>query len=38
MAKTLNLVYDYWDGDKPIPNGKIQYPNKHFWDIEEFVN
>ena len=38
MTTMLNLVYDYWDGDKPIPNGKIQYPNKHFWDIEEFVN
>jgi hypothetical protein len=34
----LNLVYDYWDGDKPIPNGKTNYPTTHFWDIEEFVN
>ena len=38
MTKTLNLVFDNWDGDKPIPNGKKQYPNRHFWDIEEFVN
>lgn len=34
---TLNLVYDYWDGDKPISNGTILYPKQHFWDIEEFV-
>jgi len=34
----LNVVYDYWDGDKPIPNGKFVYPNKHFWDIEDFIN
>jgi hypothetical protein len=34
---TLNLVYDYWDGDQPISNGKILYPRHHFWDIEEFV-
>jgi hypothetical protein len=34
---TLNLVYDYWDGNKPISNGKIIYPKHHFWDIEEFV-
>jgi hypothetical protein len=33
----LNTVYDYWNGDKPILNGKFQYPQNHFWDIEEFV-
>jgi len=38
MTTMLNLVYDYWDGNNPILNGKLQYPNKHFWDIEEFVN
>jgi hypothetical protein len=38
MTTILNLVYDYWDGNNPILNGKIQYPNKFFWDIEEFVN
>jgi hypothetical protein len=38
MTTMLNLVYDYWDGNNPILNGKIQYPNKFFWDIEEFVN
>ena len=38
MTTVLNLVYDYWDGNNPILNGKIQYPNKFFWDIEEFVN
>jgi hypothetical protein len=36
-GNTLNIVYDYWDGMKPIPNGKTQYPKKHFWDIEDFV-
>jgi hypothetical protein len=35
---TLNLVYDYWDGNNPISNGKIIYPKHHFWDIEEFVS
>ena len=34
----LNLVYDYWDGDSPILNGKTHYPTNHFWDIEDFVN
>ena len=34
----LNAVYDYWDGNNPILNGKIHYPTNHFWDIEEFVN
>ncbi len=34
---TLNVVYNYWEGDNPIPNGKFQYPKKHFWDIEEFI-
>ena len=34
----LNSVYDYWDGNNPILNGKIHYPTNHFWDIEEFVN
>jgi len=38
MTTMLNLVYDYWDGNNPMINGKAQYPNKHFWDIEEFVN
>jgi len=38
MTETLNLVYDHWNGDNPIPNGKIQYPDRHFWNIEEFVN
>jgi hypothetical protein len=38
MTTVLNLVYDYWDGNNPMLNGKIQYPNKFFWDIEEFVN
>lgn len=38
MTAMLNLVYDFWDGDKPIPNGKTDYPTTHFWDIEEFVN
>ena len=38
MTTMLNLVYDFWDGDKPIPNGKTHYPTTHFWDIEEFVN
>ena len=35
---TLNFVYDYWDGNKPISNGTILYPKHHFWDIEEFVS
>jgi hypothetical protein len=34
---TLNVVYNFWEGDNPIPNGKFQYPKKHFWDIEEFI-
>ena len=34
----LNVVYDCWDGDNPILNGKTHYPTTHFWDIEEFVN
>ena len=34
---TLNVVYNYWEGDNPITNGKVQYPKKHFWDIEEFI-
>jgi hypothetical protein len=38
MTTMLNLVYDNWNGDNPILNGKIQYSNKFFWDIEEFVN
>lgn len=38
VESTLNLVYDYWDGDKPISNGKFFYPKYHFWDIEEFVS
>jgi hypothetical protein len=37
MTTMLNLVYDYWDGNNPILNGKIQYPNKFFWDIEDLV-
>jgi hypothetical protein len=37
MTTILNLVYDYWDGNNPILNGKIQYPNKFFWDIEDLV-
>lgn len=36
-GNTLNTVYDFWDGDKPIPNGKVHYPEKHFWDIKDFV-
>lgn len=35
---TLNVVYDYWEGNNPISNGKGIYPNKHFWDIEDFIN
>jgi hypothetical protein len=38
MEIKLNLVYDYWEGDNPILNGKIHYPTNHFWDIEDFVN
>ena len=34
----LNSVYDYWDGNNPILNGKTHYPTNHFWDIEDFVN
>lgn len=34
----LNIVYDYWEGNNPVPNGKFHYPMKHFWDIEDFVN
>lgn len=38
MTKSkLNIVYDKWDGDNPIPNGKVYYPNHYFWDIEDFV-
>jgi hypothetical protein len=37
MGDILNLVYDKWDGDLPINNGKFYYPNKHFWDIEEYL-
>jgi hypothetical protein len=33
----LNLVYDFWDGDKPMTNGKVHYPNNFFWDINEFI-
>jgi hypothetical protein len=35
---TLNTVYDYWNGDNPIPNGYTQYPKKHFWVVEEYIN
>jgi hypothetical protein len=38
MEIKLNSVYDYWEGDNPILNGKIHYPTNHFWDIEDFVN
>jgi len=37
MNNTLNLVYDIWDGDKPIFNGKSHYPNRNFWDFEDFI-
>jgi hypothetical protein len=37
MATMLNLVYDYWDEENPIPNGKTQYPNRFFWDVDDFV-
>ena len=37
MGDILNLVYDKWDGELPINNGKFHYPNKHFWDIEEYL-
>ena len=37
MNKILNLVYDVWDGDTPIFNGKSHYPNKNFWDFEDFI-
>jgi hypothetical protein len=37
MGSVLNLVYDKWDNDTPIFNGKFHYPNKHFWDIEEYL-
>ena len=37
MGDILNLVYDKWEGDTPIANGKSQYPNRHFWDIEEYL-
>ena len=37
MNNILNLVFDNWDNEKPIFNGKIKYPKNHFWDIEDFV-
>jgi hypothetical protein len=37
MDNILNLVYDIWDGDTPIFNGKRHYPNKNFWDFEDFI-
>ncbi len=37
MNNILNLVYDIWDGDAPIFNGKSHYPNKIFWDFEDFI-
>lgn len=37
MNNILNLVYDIWDGDTPIFNGKRHYPNKNFWDFEDFI-
>jgi hypothetical protein len=37
MNNILNLVYDVWDGDDPIFNGKSHYPNKIFWDFEDFI-
>lgn len=37
MGDILNLVYDKWDNNLPIFNGKFHYPNKHFWDIEEYL-
>lgn len=37
VDSSLNIVYDFWDGNNPIPNGKIHYPTNHFWDIEDFV-
>jgi len=37
MKNILNLVYDIWDGDDPIFNGKSHYPNKIFWDFEDFI-
>lgn len=38
MESLLNVVYDHWDGDNPILNGKFYYPTNHFWDIEEFIS
>ena len=38
MESLLNVVYDHWDGNNPILNGKFHYPTNHFWDIEDFVN
>lgn len=37
MKNILNLVYDIWDSDTPIFNGKSHYPNKNFWDFEDFI-
>lgn len=37
MEKMFNLVFDNWDGDRPLPNGKKQYPDRFFWDIEEYM-
>jgi len=37
MGNILNLVYDKWDNDKPINNGKFHFPNNHFWNIEDYI-
>ena len=37
MNNILNLVYDIWIDDIPIFNGKSHYPNRNFWDFEDFI-
>jgi hypothetical protein len=34
----LNLVYNKWNNDIPINNGKSEYPNLHFWEVDEYVS
>ena len=29
MESLLNVVYDHWDGNNPILNGKFHYPTNH---------
>lgn len=36
IEKTLNLVYESWDGDEPIPNGVNSFKQFLFFDARNF--